>query len=132
MNLVKAKQAFIDFQRKHEAYLDAAKQYQEYRSLPFWKKWMTKKVEAPKDYLYNSYTIYRSIRGVMAIELRMYFFGSRKEITLAINEQNRGFKINIATKEKSYYLGRVNPTITEGAEEILESIRKELAPLYVE
>lgn len=133
MNLEKAKKALIDFQMKHESCLDAARQYQEYKNLPFWKKWVTKRVEAPgRDYLYEDFTIYRGLRGVMAIELRMYFFGTHKEITLAINEQNRGYKVDVNTGEKSYYLGRVNPVITESAEQILEDIRKELAPLYIE
>jgi hypothetical protein len=132
MNLTRAKQALIDFQRKHESYLDAAKKYQEYKNLPFWKKWMTKKIEVPKDYLYDNYTVYRGVRGVMCIELRMYFSGIHKEITLAINEQNRGYKVDVNTGKKSYYLGRVNPVITESAERILEDIRKELAPLYIE
>ena len=133
MNLEKAKKALIDFQVKHESYLDTVRQYQEYKNLPFWKKWVTKKIEAPRrDYLYEDFPIYRSIRGMMAIELRMYFSGTHKEITLAINEGNRGYKVNVDTGEKSYYLGRVNPEISIAAEEILEDIRKELAPLYIE
>ena len=117
MNLTRAKQALIDFQRKHESYLDAAKQYQEYKNLPFWKKWVAKKIEVPKDYLYEVFPIYISKRGMMTIELRMYFSGSCKEVTLAINEGGRGYKRNVDTKEKTYYLGRVNPVITESAEE---------------
>lgn len=133
MNLENAKQALIDFQVKHESYLDASKKYQEYKDLPFWKKWITKSVEAPRrDYLYEAYPVYRSIRGMMAIELRMRFSGAFKEITLAINEGNRGYILNVDTKEKSFFLGRVNPAITEAAEEILEDIRKELAPLIIE
>lgn len=133
MNLTNAKQALIDFQVKHENYLDASKKYQEYKDLPFWKKWITKSVEAPRrDYLYEAYPVYRSIRGMMAIELRMRFSGAFKEITLAINEGNRGYILNVDTKEKSFFLGRVNPAITEAAEEILEDIRKELAPLIIE
>lgn len=133
MNLENAKKALIDFQVKHENYLDASKKYQEYENLPFWKKWVTKSVEAPRrDYLYEDFPIYRSIRGMMTIELRMYFSGVNKEITLAINEGGRGYKVDVNTGEKSYYLGRVNPTITISAEEILESIREELAPLIIE
>lgn len=133
MNLTNAKQALIDFQVKHENYLDASKKYQEYKDLPFWKKWITKSVEAHRrDYLYEAYPVYRSIRGMMAIELRMRFSGAFKEITLAINEGNRGYILNVDTKEKSFFLGRVNPAITEAAEEILEDIRKELAPLIIE
>ena len=132
MNLERAKKALTDFQAKHESYLDAAKQYQEYIHLPFWKKWVTKKIEAPRrDYLYETFPIYVSKRGMMSIELRMYFSGAHKEITLAINEEGRGYMLNVDTKEKSYFLGKVNPVITEAAEEILEDIRKELAPLYV-
>lgn len=133
MNLENAKKALIDFQVKHENYLDASKKYQEYENLPFWKKWVTKSVEAPRrDYLYEDFPIYRSIRGMMTIELRMYFSGVNKEITLAINEGGRGYKVDVNTGEKSYYLGRVNPTITISAEEILKSIREELAPLIIE
>lgn len=133
MNLQKAKQALIDFQKKHESYLDAIRQYQDYKNLPFWKKWFTERVEAPRrNYLYENFPIYRSIRGMMAIELRMYFSGTEKEITLAINEGNRGYKVDVNTGEKSYYLGKVNPAITESAKEILEGIRKELASLYIE
>ena len=133
MNLERAKKALISFQMKHESYLDAAKQYQEYQNLPFWKKWVTKKIEAPRrDFLYEVFPIYLSKRGMMAIELRMYFSGAHKEITLAINEEGRGYMVNIDTKEKTYYLGRVDSTITEAAEEILEEIRKELASLYIE
>lgn len=133
MNLERTKKALIDFQVKHENYLDASQKYQEYKDLPFWKKWFTKKVEAPRrDHLYEEFPIYRSIRGMMTIELRMYFSGVNKEITLAINEGGRGYKVDVNTGEKSYYLGRVNPVITESAEEILEDIRKELAPLYIE
>lgn len=133
MNLTNAKQALIDFQMKHENYLDASQKYQEYKNLPFWKKWITKSVEAPRrDYLYESFPIYRGIGDMMVIELRMYFSGVHKEITLAINENNHGYKVNIDTREKSYYLGKVNPNISVAAEELLESIRKELAPLYVE
>lgn len=130
MNLNYAKQALIDFQMKHENYLDASQKYQEYNNLPFWKKWITKSVEAPRrNYLYEDFPIYKSIR--MCIELRMYFSGTHKEITLAINEGGRGYKLNVDTKEKTYYLGRVNPVITEAAEKLLEDIRKELAPLYI-
>jgi hypothetical protein len=133
MNLENAKQALIDFQVKHENYLDASQKYQEYKDLPFWKKWVTRSVEAPRrDYLYEDLPIYRSIRGMMTIELRMYFSGVNKEITLAINEGGRGYKVDVNTGEKSYYLGRVNPVITESAKEILEGIRKELAPLIIE
>lgn len=133
MNLANAKKVLIDFQVKHENYLNAVKQYEDYKNLPFWKKWVTKSVEAPRrDYLYEAYPIYRSIRGMMAIELRMRFSGAFKEITLAINEGNRGYILNVDTKEKSYFLGRVNPVITEAAEEILESIREELAHLIIE
>ena len=132
MNIEKAKQALIDFQKKHESYLDAARQYQEYNSLPFWKKWMTKKVESPRrDYLYEDSTIYYSTRCNFIIELRMYYSGSHNEITLAVNEGGHGYKLNIYTGEKSFYLGRVNPIISQNAEEILENIRKELTPLYI-
>lgn len=127
MGLTNAKQALISFQMKHESYLDAVRQYQEYRNLPFWKKWVTKSVEAPRrNYLYEVYPVYTSKRGVMYIELRMYYSGTTKEITLAINEGNHGYRINLATKEKIYYLGKVNPSISIAAEEILENIRKEL------
>ena len=130
MNLTNAKKVLIDFQVKHENYLDASQKYQEYKDLPFWKKWITKSAEAPRrDYLYEDFPIYRSIRGMMTIELRMYFSGVNKEITLAINEGGRGYKVDVNTGEKSYYLGRVNPEISE---EILEDIRKELAPLIIE
>ena len=133
MNLTNAKQALISFQMKHENYLDASQKYQEYKNLPFWKKWITKRVEAPRrNYLYEDFPIYRSVRGMIAIELRMYFSGVHKEITLAINEGNHGYKVNLDTGEKSYYLGRVNPNISIAAEELLENIRRELAPLYVE
>lgn len=133
MNLEKTKKALIDFQKKHESYLEAAKQYQEYKNLPFWKKLLTMKVEAPrKNYLYRDFAVYYSTRRRFLIELRMYYSGSHKEITLVVNENNCGYKLNIATGEKSYYLGRVNPTISKSAEEILENVRKELSPLYVE
>ena len=133
MNLENAKKVLIDFQVKHENYLDASQKYQEYKNLPFWKKWITKSVEAPRrSYLYEAYPVYTSRRGMMYIEMRMYFSGMHKEITLAINEGNRGYKVNVDTGEKSYYLGRVNPEISIAAEEILESIREELAPLIIE
>ena len=133
MNLENAKKALVDFQMKHESYLDAAQKYQEYKNLPFWKRMISRRVEAPRrSYLYEAYPVYTSRRKTMYIEMRMYFSGTYKEITLAINEGNRGYKVNVDTGEKSYYLGRVNPEISIAAEEILEDIRKELASLYVE
>lgn len=126
-----AKQALIEFQKEHESYLEKRKSYQEWRNLPFWKKWFTKRIEAPhRDYLYKSLTVYS--RRNLTIELRMYYSREDKSITLAINENNCGYKINVATGRISHYLGRVNPNISPKAESLLESIRKELAPLYVE
>jgi hypothetical protein len=129
MNIKNAKKALIKFQKKHESYLDAAKQYQEYKKLPFWKKWFVEEVKSPKDYCYDVCTI--CCTSSVVIELRMYFSGKFKEITLAINEKGNGYKLNIDTKEKTYYLGSVNPNISLGAELILEDIRRELAPLYI-
>ena len=130
MNLTNAKKALIKFQREHESYLDASQKYQEYKLLPFWKKWFTDVVEAPRrNYLYECYTIVS--KTYLKIELRMYFSGRNKEISLALNECNKGFKIDLNTGEKSYYLGRVNPSVSPEAEALLENIRKELAYLYV-
>lgn len=132
MNLKYAKQALIDFQEEHESYLDASQKYKKYQNLPFWKKWVTKTIEPPhRDYLYRNYTVCRSPRGHLVIELRMYYSGENKEITLALNEGNHGYKVNIDTGEKSYYLGKVNPNISIYAEELLEHIRKELAAFYL-
>lgn len=132
MNIEKAKKALIDFQKKHESYLDAAKQYQDYKHLPFWRKWFTTEVREPKHYCYDVCTVHNSTRCSFLIELRMYYSGTNKEITLAVNENNHGYKINIATKEKSYYLGKVDPNISMSAEGLLEDIRKELVSLYIE
>ena len=132
MNIEKAKKALVDFQKKHESYLDAAKQYQEYKSLPFWKKWFKTEVKEPKHYCYDVCTVHSSTRCAFIIELRMYYSGPNKEITLAVNENNHGYRLNIATREKSYYLGKINPNISISAEDFLENIRKELIPLYIE
>jgi len=132
MNIERAKKALIDFQIKHESYLNAVKQYEDYKNLPFWKKWFITEVREPKHYCYDVCTVHNSTRCSFLIELRMYYSGVHKEITLAVNENNHGYKLNIATKEKSYYLGKVNPNISISAENILENIRKELVSLYVE
>lgn len=131
MDLRIVKEALIEFQKEHESYLEKRKSYQEYIRLPFWKKWTTKTVNPPhRDYLYRNCTV-RSLRGHLIVELRMWYSGENKEITLAINEDNHGFKVNVATGKKSYYLGKVNPNISIYAGELLENIRKELAPLIV-
>ena len=130
MNLQKAKQALIEFQKEHESYLDASQKYQEYENLPFWKKWFTESVEAPRrNYLYKCCTIISKTH--LKVELRMYFSGKNKEISLAINESNKGYMIDLNTGEKSHYLGRVNPSVSSEAEDLLETIRKELVYLYV-
>lgn len=132
IDLRNAKIALIDFQEDHKSYLEKQKSYQEYRKLPFWKKWVTKTIEPPyRDHLYRNYIVCISSRRNLVIELRMYYFKKNKEITLAINENNHGFRVNLESGEKSYYLGRVNPNISIYAEELLENIRKELASLVV-
>lgn len=133
MNLQKAKQALIDFQKKHESYLDAVRQYQDYCNLPFWKKWFAEKPQVPnRSYLYETAIVFSSTRCRFLIELRMYYSGTEREITLAVNEGNCGYRLNVETDKKSSYLGRVNPNISEYAENLLKEIRSELAPLIVE
>lgn len=131
MDLTIAKKVLVEFQKKHEDYLEKAANYAAWKSLPFWKRWFTKRVDAPRrDYLYENYVIISNSH--LHIELRMYYSREDKSITLAINENNCGYKVNVATGRISHYLGRVNPNISEKAAMLLESIRKELAPLYVE
>lgn len=125
-----AEKFLVDFMKKHEDYLDAAKRYQDYRALPFWKRWFTTVVKPVRDSCYDSYPVYRSYD--MLIELRMYFCQDRREITLAINENNCGYKVNVETGEKSYYLGRIDPKISNEAECLLQSIRNKLSRLIVE
>lgn len=125
MSLNAAKSALVRFYKSHEQYLETARRYQDYLDLPFWKKWFVSKVEKPrKDYRYDVCTIRRD--WSLVIELRMYFSGTNKEITLAVNENNKGYKLNILTGEKSCYLGRVNPHISEETENLLIDIRYEL------
>ena len=124
-------EALVAFQKKHEDYLETAKQYQEYAALPFWKKWFCDRVEKPeKDYLYECVTLYYN--WPLRIELRMSFFNDKKEISLAVNESNCGYKLNVDTMEKSYYLGRVNPEISSSTESLLIAIRNKLAPYIIE
>lgn len=131
MDLTIAKKVLVEFQKKHEDYLEKAANYAAWKSLPFWKRWFSERVNAPhRDYLYENYVIVSN--SYMLIELRMFFSREDKSITLAINENNCGYKVNVATGRISHYLGRVNPNISEKAAMLLESIRKELAPLYVE
>lgn len=132
MDLKRAKQALIDFQQKYESYLEAEQKFQEYQNLPFWKKWFVETVDSPRDHLYECITIHNSTRCAFLIELRMSFFGTTKRIELAVNENYHGYKLDIISKEKRYYLGRVDPNISISAEEILENIRKELAPICIE
>ena len=131
MDLTIAKKVLVEFQKKHEDYLREAANYAAWKSLPFWKRWFSEKVPVPhRDYLYENYVIVSN--SYMLIELRMFFSREEKSVTLAINENNCGYKINVATGRISHYLGRVNPNISKDAKSLLESIRKELAPLYVE
>lgn len=124
-----AQQLLIEAEKNRESYLQEEAGYQTFLSLPWYKK-LFKEMEKPHFHYYSSIPLLRNWHQV--IEIRMYYNDSVREITLALNEDNHGYRLNVDTGEKSSYLGSVNETVSQEFEELAEQFRKVFAKLIVE
>ena len=125
-----AKEILIQREKEFENYLQKRDKYLTYCALPWHKRIFGTRVEEPDFHTYNDIRVWSG--ALSCINLRIYYSGTSREITLAINELNNGFMLNVETGEKSSYLGRVGTDISDSIIYIAENIRKEIAPLVVE
>lgn len=126
-----AKKQLIAVEKKYEEFIQKNSEYQSFISLPWYKRLLTwHPVEKP-DFYHNEFiTLY--IDNHHCVELRMNYWGLRREIVLAINEDYCGFRLDVDTLERKPYLGRVEMEVSEEFMSYVMVLRNQLAPLLVE
>lgn len=126
-----AKAAIIAAEKKHEEFITKNLEYQSFNSLPWYKKLLTlHPVVKPEYHYYEFITLCKGRHH--AVELRLYYSGTYREITLAINEDYCGFRLNVDTLEKIPYLGKVDRKVSKEFFAYVMKLRNILAPLIVE
>lgn len=125
-----AQMQLIALQTEQEAWMEKNAKYETYKSLPFWRKLFTSKVERPYFSRCMDVTIYRS--NHMVIVFRMYFHEDKRELSYVINEDGYGYKINVDTYEKSSLIGSKGMQISQYAETVLDSTMRLINPLIIE
>lgn len=119
-----------ELQTEQEAWMEKNAQYETYKSLPFWKKLFTAKVEKPWFSRCMDVTLYQSRH--MVIAFRMYFHENKHELSYVINEDGYGYKYNVDTDTKESLIGSKGMQISQYAETVLDSTMRLINPLIIE
>lgn len=126
-----AKGQLVAAEKRHEEFIQKNSEYQSFISLPWYKRLLTWHPVKKPNFYYNEFiTLY--IDNHHCVELRMNYCGLRREVILAINEDYRGFRLDIYTLQKKPYLGRVEMEVSEEFLSYVMILRNQLAPLLVE
>lgn len=125
-----AQRQLIGLQTEQEAWMEKNAQYETYKSLPFWKKLFTSKVEKPYFSRCMDVTIYSSCH--MVIVFRMYFHEDKRELSYVINEDGYGFKYIVDTDTKESLIGSKGMQVSLYAETVLEAFMNSINPLIIE
>lgn len=100
--------------------------YEEYQNYSFIKKLFVKKpTPSRRSYLSRRAVIFSDPTTLIEIRFSAFpksthFSEWKTSIYLCINENGHGYMLDIVSGEKSYYLGRVNPTISVRGESFIE------------
>lgn len=126
-----AKRQLIVAEKKYEEFIQKNSEYQSFISLPWYKRLLTWHPVKKPDFYHNEFiTLYMDSHH--CVELRIVYLGTRREITLALNEDYRGFRLDVDTLERMPYLGRVEMEVSEEFLSYVMILRNQLAPLLVE
>lgn len=126
-----AKEQLVVAEKKHEEFIQKNSEYQSFISLPWYKRLLTWHPVKKPEFHHNEFiTLY--IDSHHCVELRMHYWGLRREIVLAINEDCCGFRLDVDTLEKKPYLGRVEMKVSEEFLSYVMELRNQLSPLLVE
>jgi len=125
------KQLIAEAEKQREDFLQKDLEYVTWKNLPWWRRWTTfHVVKSPDFHIYREFPLHSNWHQL--IELRLLYSKHSRSVTLAINENNCGYRLDILTGEKEGYLGRVDMTVSAQLAEYAENLRKELAPLFIE
>ena len=132
LNYIKEK--YVELNHEFNAYREFKRQLDAYNMLPWYKRVFTNKPTTVKSYKYYPIPLVR--KWDYSIELRMSFFGSSKEIVLAVAERIsngvRGFKMNVITHSREPMIGgKYTDKVSPKIEEVLLKICSNLDVIFI-